>query len=174
MILNNYGIHHHCPSKILKLYKNKCLRGSRSLDLGGEVGKGYKIFGPDGHAFDRRWMILYREGENNCSISVTIFGYNITQSYRCNTEHQVVLLQKPQKQSLEVFCKKMSFKNFACNFINKRFQHRCFIVKLAKFLKTSILKNICERLLLQNITEKNNSSISITKLLGLYNYYYNL
>ena len=146
----------------------------KKFGLGRRSWERLQNFGPDGHAFDRRWMILYREGENNCSISVTIFGYNITQSYRCNTEHQVVLLQKPQKQSLEVFCKKMSFKNFACNFINKRFQHRCFIVKLAKFLKTSILKNICERLLLQNITEKNNSSISITKLLGLYNYYYNL
>ena len=28
-------------------------------------GKGYKIFGPDGHTFDRRWRFLYREGDNN-------------------------------------------------------------------------------------------------------------
>ena len=38
------------------------------------------------------------------------------------------------------------FKNL--NFIKKRLQHRCFRVKFAKFLKTPILKNICERLLL--------------------------
>ena len=50
------------PSEILKLYKNKWLRGSRSLDF---CGKGYKIFGPDGHTFDRRWRFLYREGDNN-------------------------------------------------------------------------------------------------------------
>ena len=37
----------------------------------------------------------------------------------------------------------------ACSFIKKRLQHRCFPVKLAKFLRTSILKNICERLLLK-------------------------
>ena len=45
-------------------------------------------------------------------------------------------------------------KNFACNFIKKRLQHRCFLVKLAKLLRTSIFKNICERVLLQDITEK--------------------
>ena len=66
------------------------------------------------------------------------------------------------------------FNNFGCNFIKKRLQHRCFLVKLAKFLRTSIFKNICERLLLQDITEKNNSSISFKKLLRLYNYYNNL
>ena len=31
-----------------------------------------------------------------------------------------------------------------CNCIKKRFQHRCFPLNIAKFLKTPILKNICE------------------------------
>ena len=35
-----------------------------------------------------------------------------------------------------------------CNLIKKRLQHRCFPVNIAKFLKTPILKNICEGLLL--------------------------
>ena len=35
-----------------------------------------------------------------------------------------------------------------CNFIKKRFQHRCFPVIIEKFLRIPILKNICERLLL--------------------------
>ena len=37
-------------------------------------------------------------------------------------------------------------------------QHRCFTVNIAKFLKTPILKNICERLLLliAIFTQKNN------------------
>ena len=39
----------------------------------------------------------------------------------------------------------------ASNFIKKRLQHRCFPAKFAKFLKTSILKNIWERLLLSLI-----------------------
>ena len=64
------------PSKILKLYKNKCLGGSRSLGSGRE---GYKILGPDGHTSDRRWIFLYKEGDNNYSISMTIFGYNLSQ-----------------------------------------------------------------------------------------------
>ena len=36
----------------------------------------------------------------------------------------------------------------ANSFIKKIFQHRCFPEKFAKFLRTLILKNICERLLL--------------------------
>ena len=36
-----------------------------------------------------------------------------------------------------------------CNFIEKRLHHRCFPVITAKFLRTPILKNICERLLLE-------------------------
>ena len=32
--------------------------------------------------------------------------------------------------------------------IKNRVLHGCFLVKFAKFLRTSILKNICERLLL--------------------------
>ena len=35
----------------------------------------------------------------------------------------------------------------ACNFIQKRLKHRCFPLNFAKFLRTLILKNICEQLL---------------------------
>ena len=38
----------------------------------------------------------------------------------------------------------------ACNFIKKRLQHMCFAVNIATFLRTPILKKICERLLLHN------------------------
>ena len=37
----------------------------------------------------------------------------------------------------------------SCNFIKKRLQQRYFIVNIAIFLRTPILKNICERLLLK-------------------------
>ena len=33
-----------------------------------------------------------------------------------------------------------------CDFIKKGLQHSCFPVNIAKFLRTPILKNICERL----------------------------
>ena len=37
----------------------------------------------------------------------------------------------------------------ACNFIKKTLQHRWFLDSTAKFLRTAILKNLCERLLLR-------------------------
>ena len=71
---------------------------------------------------------------------------------------------------MELFCKKRYPKKFrnihkktpvleslfnkvagqkACHFIKKWLQHRCFLVNLAKFLRTPTLKNICELLLLK-------------------------
>ena len=41
----------------------------------------------------------------------------------------------------------------AFNFIKKRPQHKCFLVYIAKFLSTPILKNICNQLLLHNVWE---------------------
>ena len=35
-----------------------------------------------------------------------------------------------------------------CNYIKKRLQHSCFPVNIKKFLRTPILKSICERLFL--------------------------
>ena len=69
-----------------------------------------------------------------------------------------------QKKPLEIFCKKRCskkshqfhkktpvleslFKKVAsvqvCNFIKKRFQHSCFLVKFPKFLKTCLYANGC-------------------------------
>ena len=42
----------------------------------------------------------------------------------------------------------------ALNFTEKRFQHKCFPVKFAKVFRTPILKNICERMLLENLINK--------------------
>ena len=44
-----------------------------------------------------------RKSDNNYSISMTIFGYNPKLSF---IEYYLDLLQKPQKQPLEVFCKR--------------------------------------------------------------------
>ena len=65
-----------------------------------------------------------------------------------------------QKQPPEMFSKKVFRKTSvlgslfnkvpclqACNSFKNRLQHRCFLVKFTKFLRTHILKNICERLL---------------------------
>ena len=42
----------------------------------------------------------------------------------------------------------------ACNFFKKRLQHGCVPINIAKFLRTPILKNICERLLLASTMSK--------------------
>ena len=57
-----------------------------------------------------------------------------------------------EKYNEQVFYKKAVLKNFSifslqfCNFIKKRLQHGCFPMNIAKFLRTPVLKNICERL----------------------------
>ena len=82
--------------------------------------------------------------------------------------HQIKISEKYNEQ--KVFYKKIVLNNFAIftekhlcwylffnknaglqawNFIKKRLQHRCFLVNIAKFLRTAIFKNICERLLLR-------------------------
>ena len=50
-----------------------------------------------------------------------------------------------KKSVLKFFLKKVAGLK-AFNFIKRRFQRMCFPVNIAKFLRTPILKNICERL----------------------------
>ena len=59
-------------------------------------------------------------------------------------EHFAIFRTTPVSNSL--FNKVAGLK--ACNFIKKRLQHSYFLVNIAKFFKTPILKNICEQLLL--------------------------
>ena len=49
----------------------------------------------------------------------------------------------------------------ACNFIKNRLQQRCFPIKFAKYLRTPVLKNICQRLLLD--LSKQMTPIYVTK-----------
>ena len=77
-----------------------------------------------------------------------------------------------QKQPPEVFCNKSVFLKFRkfhrktlvlesllnkvtknYNFIKKRLQHRNFLVEFVKFLRSTILKNICEKVFLIEISE---------------------
>ena len=52
------------------------------------------------------------------------------------------------------------------NFIKKRLQHWCFPVKFAKFLRTSILKKICERFVSpQNTIANSSGEIRLDKTL---------
>ena len=58
-----------------------------------------------------------------------------------------------------------SCRSSVCNFIKKRFQHRCFSMNIAKFLKMVILKKICERFLLDNIKRNYSSMKTLKKVL---------
>ena len=54
----------------------------------------------------------------------------------------------------------------AFNIIKKRFQQRCFPANIAaKILKLSILKNICERLLLSDLSSRFSMSVNRTLLI---------
>ena len=58
----------------------------------------------------------------------------------------MLLLKIPQYLQEKTFSGVFFIDLSACNFIKKRFQHTCFPVNIARFLKTPTLKNICERL----------------------------
>ena len=68
---------------------------------------------------------------------------------RCSVK-KVIL--KILQISMENTCAGVFFNKVAglqvCNFIKKILRHMYFPVKVAKFFRTPILKNICERLLL--------------------------
>ena len=53
---------------------------------------------------------------------------------------------------------------FLIKFIKKKHQHRCFSVNIARFLRASILQNICERLFERFSTGANN--IIVTSYIG--------
>ena len=74
----------------------------------------------------------------------------------CRSSHRRCSLKKAVLKDFAIFtgkhlCWSLFFKKVTtlqpCNFIKKRLQHRRFPVNIAKFLRTIILKNICERLL---------------------------
>ena len=59
-------------------------------------------------------------------------------------------VKKGVLKSFTIFTGKHLLWTLAFNFIKKTLQHRCFPVNTANFLRTSILKNIWEGLLLDN------------------------
>ena len=115
-----------------------------------------------------RRLVKYCKPEDN-----RIDVLNVKACFISLVESYSLVLWYIWKQLPEVFYKKALLKNFpiftgktpaleslfnkvagvqACNFIKKRLQHRCFPVAIAKFLRTSTLKNICEQLLLYILT----------------------
>ena len=65
-----------------------------------------------------------------------------------------------------------------CSYIKKRLEHWCFPVKFAKFLRTSTVKNIFERLLLfvspQNTMAKSSGEFELYKTLSIQSIFLNI
>ena len=82
-------------------------------------------------------------------------------SHRSSCQYYSLILRCSFKKSvLKHFAvSKSIFNTFsglqACSFIKKSLQHLCFPVNIAKFLRTTILKNICKQLLLKSEQIKN-------------------
>ena len=96
---------------------------------------------------------LFRSSQRRCTVKEGVLRKipNFRRKLLCWS----LFLIKPQAQ--------------ACNFITKRLQHKGFRVKFAKFLRTSILKNIWERLLLfvspQNTIANNSGEFGLDETL---------
>ena len=124
------------------------------------------------------WYFVFWALDPSLNIEKKIFISKNIQYFICNTSRNILhffscftsimtwnkfnQINLFQKQPLEVFCEKGVLKNFAsitrkhlCWSLSlirlhasERLQHGCFPVNFVKFLRTSILKNICEWLLL--------------------------
>ena len=79
-----------------------------------------------------------------CSLIEAAFGGFLGKSYSLKISQYLQAIFTPVLESL--------FNEVAglqtCNVIKKRLQHRCFLVNIANILRTPILKNTCELLLL--------------------------
>ena len=69
------------------------------------------------------------------------------------SSHRRCSIKKPVLKNFAILYLEFLFNKFlgleVCDFIKRRLQLSCFPLNIAKFLRTPILKNICERLLLR-------------------------
>ena len=86
--------------------------------------------------------------------------YNVKQNI-CRRNHQRCSIKKSGLNNFATFTRKHLK---ASNFIKKRLQHKCFPVNAAKFLRTPILKNICERQHLHLLFIKTRDAFAAAKL----------
>ena len=69
------------------------------------------------------------------------------------SSHRRCSIKKPVLKNFAILYLEFLFNKFlgleVCDFIKRRLQLSCFPLNIAKFLRTPILKNICERVLLR-------------------------
>ena len=85
----------------------------------------------------------------NSQISNIFHHIKLRKSITNSCSLKKAVLRNFAKFAEKHLCWSLFFKKSAClqssNFIEKRLQHRCFTVNIAKFLRTPVLKNIGER-----------------------------
>ena len=104
------------------VFKNVCLFNMNKRNDKRFSNRDYSLFIVMGIFLKHLWLIL-----------------NIIKWQDCKIFTKLVLSQTPSRSS---------HRRCYVNFIKKRLPHMCFPVKFRNFLRTPILKNICERLLL--------------------------
>ena len=82
----------------------------------------------------------------NCPTELEEYSALLPRVYKSSMEPLSITQKQPPEVYNSLFNKDADLKTG--NFVKRRLQYRCFPVKFSKFLKTPILKNICERLLL--------------------------
>ena len=74
---------------------------------------------------------------------------NALKNVKTRSNYEGCFIRKAVLKNLPIFTGKHLYLSlFLIKFIKKWLQRRCFSVNIAKFLRTSIIKNICKRLLL--------------------------
>ena len=99
------------------------------------------------------WYVIVRL-RNSCLIT---FYKKYRSSYRrCRSSHRSCSVKKGLLRNFANFTGKHNqvADLQSASFLQKRFQHKCFPVKFAKLLRTPILQNICNRLLLEAFYKK--------------------
>ena len=115
-----------------------------------------------GYISDISYRYLITHAFQKSTIKTRGYLYKVIRKGVQSTEMSILLSYAQQARKCSssgschrrCFLKKGVLKNLDfCYFIKKKLQHRCFPLNIVQFLKTYVLKNICERLLLQYTVE---------------------
>ena len=104
--------------------------------------------------FSKTLILMFGRILNTSVLMELVFSWSFSQiSARFKSSHRRCSVKKSALKNFYNIHRKMPalkslFNKVALNFIKKRLQHNYFPMNIGKIIRTPILKNICERLLL--------------------------